>query len=84
MARKGRALLLFGHARSIERMFRIERETVSANVCTIASLVGRPLALMTIPAQRAQGPEHERVVIAAMPWVMIRDRRRRQAAARFT
>ena len=45
----------------------------------IASLVDGPDARVAIAAQRAQWAEDERVVIAAMPWMMIGDRGRRDA-----
>lgn len=62
-------------------MSRIDRKAVGADVQAIASLVDRPLALMAIPAQRAQRPQHKGVVIALMRRVMVSDRRRRQAAS---
>jgi hypothetical protein len=59
----------------------IERQAVGADVRSIASLVDRPRALMTLLAKRAQRAEHELVVVAAMPRVMIGDGRRREAVA---
>jgi hypothetical protein len=65
---------------SVERMVRVERKAVIANGQAVAALVDGPDALVAIPAQRAQRPETELVVIAAMPWVMVGDRGRRDAA----
>jgi hypothetical protein len=64
----------------IERMLRINRHAIGSDRVATAALVDGPDALMAIAAERAQRPDHELVVIAAMPWVMIGDRRRREAA----
>ena len=64
----------------IERMRGIEREAVGADVRTIAALIDRPRALMTLLTKRAKRPKHELVVVATMPRVMVGNRRRRQAA----
>jgi hypothetical protein len=79
----GHTLLLFGHARGVERVSRIDREAVVIDVVPIAAFVDRPLALMAIPTQRTQRPEAELVVIALMRRMMIRDRRWRDAALLF-
>jgi hypothetical protein len=60
-------------------MLRIEREAVRPDVFAIASLVDRPFALMTIAAERAQRPEHERVPVPFMGRAMICDAGRRKA-----
>jgi hypothetical protein len=60
---------------------RIRRHAVVAGGQAVAALVNGPLALMAILAERTQRPEHELVVVAAMSWMMISDRRRRRAAS---
>jgi hypothetical protein len=64
----------------IERMRRIDRQAVVANGQAVAALIDGPYALVAIPAERAQRPETELVVIAAVPWMMVRDGGRRDAA----
>jgi hypothetical protein len=64
----------------IERMRRIDRQAVVANGQAVAALIDGPYALVAIPAERAQRPETELVVVAAVPWMMVRDRGRRDAA----
>jgi hypothetical protein len=64
---------------SVERMVRVDRKAIVANVVAIASLVDRPLALVAIPAERAQRAETESVPIAFVGRVMVGDRRRRDA-----
>ena len=61
-------------------MRRIDRQAVIANGRAVAALVDGPHALMAIPAERAQRPETELIVIAAMPRVMIGDGGRSDAA----
>jgi hypothetical protein len=58
----------------------IDREAIVVDIVAIASFVDRPLTLMAVLAQRAQRAETELVVIAAMPWMVISDRRRSDAA----
>ena len=60
-------------------MVRIERQAVIANGQAIAAFVDGPDALMAIAAERAQRAKAELVVIAAMPWMMVRDGGRRDA-----
>jgi hypothetical protein len=61
----------------VERVARIGWESIVVDVVAIASFVHRPLALMAIAAERAQRTQDKLIVIAAMSWVMIGDRRRR-------
>jgi hypothetical protein len=63
----------------VERMPRIRRQAVVAGGQAIASLVDGPHALMAIPTEGAQRAELELVVIAAVPWMMIGDRRSGEA-----
>ena len=69
-----------GPARRIKGVVRIGRHAVVADRVAVASLVDRPDALVAIAAERAQRAEHKLVVIAAMPWVVIGDGGRRDAA----
>jgi hypothetical protein len=61
-------------------MRRIDRHAVVADHAAVASLVDGPDALMTVPAERAQRPEHKGVVVALMRRVVIGDRRWRCSA----
>jgi hypothetical protein len=61
-------------------MRRIDRQAIIANGQAIAAFIDGPHALVAVAAQRSQRAEAELVVIAAMPWVMVRDRGRRDAA----
>ena len=61
-------------------MVTIERQAVVANVASIAESVGRPFAIVAVPAKRLQGPEPELVPIAFVRRVVVGDGRRREAA----
>jgi hypothetical protein len=69
---------------AVKRVQRIERQAVGAGGQAIASLVDGTDALMAILAERAQGPEHELVVIAFVRRVVISDRGRRQTSSLAT
>jgi hypothetical protein len=69
---------------SVERMRGIDREAIVPNIVAIPALVDGPLARMAIAAERAQRPEHELVVVAAMSRVVIGDGGRRDAALLVT
>lgn len=57
----------------------VEGHAVVAGGQAVAALVNGPDARVAIAAERAQRAEPELVVVAAMPWVMIGDRRRGEA-----
>jgi hypothetical protein len=59
----------------IERVARIDRQTVVADVAAIALRVVGPFALVAIEAQRLQRAEAERVPIAAVRRVVVSEGR---------
>lgn len=61
-------------------MLWIDRIAVVADRVAVAAPVDRPNALMAVATERTQRPEHERIVIAFVRRMMIRDRRRRRPA----
>jgi hypothetical protein len=63
----------------VERVVRINRQAVVADVATIPVYIVSRLALVTIEAQRLQGAEAEAVPIAAVRWVVVSDGRRRDS-----
>jgi hypothetical protein len=59
----------------VERMVGVDRQAVVANGAPIAMRIIGPFALVAIAAKRLQRPKPELVPIAAVPRVMIGDRR---------
>jgi hypothetical protein len=66
--------------RLIKRVSCIDRKAVVVDRVAVSAFIDRPCALVAIAAEGAQRAEPELVVVAAMPWVMISDRRRGDAA----
>lgn len=62
-------------------MTRINWQAVVVGRVTVSAFIDGPDALVAIPAERTERAEHELVVIAAMPWVVIGDRRRGEASS---
>ena len=64
----------------IERMTRIDRQAVVADVAAVAFVFDRLQAIVARFAERAQRTEDEGVPVAGVGRVVIGDRRRRDAA----
>jgi hypothetical protein len=63
----------------VKRMVRVERKAVVADVAAIAVVVVGPFASVTIAAEGLQRAQAERVPIASVRRIVVRDRRRREA-----